>query len=122
MLQHLDDEAIDGEETLYQSRVHGVTIIYENLMSEYKKVQKKISKRLMDTKVSCMRVENGSVSIMIDVNSTKYSGCFVAKVVVRREGGAYAEVKIIHATSVKTCIFQKIYLHYDTLIERQMLR
>ena len=94
MLQHLDDEAIDGEESLYQSRIHGVAIIYENLMSEYKKVHKKISKRLMDTKVSWMRVENGSVSIMIDVNSTKYSGCFVAKVVVRREGGAYAEVKI----------------------------
>ena len=71
-----------------------MTIHYENLRSEYTKVHKKIPRRFKQGKGSWMRVENGVVSIGIDVNAAAYSGSFVAKVVVQRDRKAYEEVKI----------------------------
>ena len=94
LLHHLDNEVIDGDETPYQFRIQSVAILYENLKNEYKKVHRKIPKSWNYPRDSWMRVENGHVSIMIDVNCTEYLGSFVAKVVVRREINSYEEVKI----------------------------
>ena len=109
LLHYLDNEAIDGDETPYQFRINGVTILYENLKSEYKKVHRKIPKGWKYPRDSWMRVENGHVSIMIDVNNTECSGSFVAKVVVRREANAYEEVK----TSVSFKFYRTMYLVKD---------
>jgi len=86
-----DNDRTDDDETLYEFRINGVTIHYENLRSEYTKVHKKIPRRFKQGKGSWMRVENGVVSIGIDVNAAAYSGSFVAKVVVQRDRKAYEE-------------------------------
>jgi len=87
----------DDDQTPYQFRVDGVTILYENLKKEYIKVHRKIPKHQRtpesNGRASWMRVKDGELSIIIEANRTENLGVFIAKVVVQRERAAYDEAR-----------------------------
>ena len=58
LLHRLGHEGIDNDETPYKHCINGVTIRYENLKSEYRKVHRRVPTNLMRARPSWVRVEN----------------------------------------------------------------
>ena len=73
-----------------------MTILYENLKSEYYKVHRKIPDQTLGYRSSSMRVKDGDVKISIEVNIESSPDCtFVTNVAVQRERAAWEEVTLV---------------------------